>query len=100
MKTRYPAGLCGCSKSLCYRPLCCRRHGGELLRMANPVVVLDASAEVLELGVDPGGLIIAPFRDLPEIVDADPVQQFVQVRTDAVDLLKIVRRAEGRLDKE
>src|SRR5690348_12896092 len=86
--------------SLRGRPFGGGRQRRELARAAYPVIVPDASAEVLKLAVHPRGFVFVPLRHLPEIIDADPVEQLVQVRADAIDLFEIVRRAEGRLDQK
>ena len=64
----------------------------ERLRLADPVVAGRPAEEALEIGVDPGDLGLGPGGDLVHMVDAEAVEQRLELRADPLDPLQIVRR--------
>src|SRR5690606_1239926 len=62
---------------------------GELFRLTDPVVALDASLEVQEI-VDPGDVFRRKRGDLIEAGDAEGVELAFEHRADAGDLLEVV----------
>src|SRR5262245_65960975 len=68
---------------------------GQLPRLADPILALDASAEAQAL-IDPGDVVRRELRDLAEVVDAEPVQRLFDPWPNAADLLEFVRFSLGR----
>src|SRR5690606_5271556 len=62
---------------------------GERLGLLDPVVALDAALEV-QVAVDPLALGLLPAGDLGEGIDAERMQDALDLRADARDQLEVV----------
>ena len=73
---------------------------GEIAGLSHPLIPFNPPFETLEMMIHPRNLAIAPSRNLVEVIDAQLVTQFLQLRADPLDPFQIVRARCPRLSQQ